>query len=200
MKDFMLLFRAPSELYQKGRKNVSIMIPLMLYFILGILSLIALYYGVESGTAVDILKATSTPITMVMISGSIGVILGLVIVVQILYYAMVLCCKVIDDVEYEKKQVKKLFYLAEILPAIPITLLQIIFMVATKTEVPTVLNIICSLVSAILTCLLLSYTMKTSMETKKAHVFYPALVFVIMVLIQIVSFITGNHAAANLPG
>lgn len=198
MKDFILLFQAPSELYKKGRKNVSIMIPLIIYFILGILSIAALYFGVESGPTVDILRATPGALPITMASGILGVVLGLVIAVQILYYAMVLCCKMMDDVEFEKKLVKKLIYLAEILPAIPITLLQIIFMFVIKIEIPTMLGTICSIISSLLTCLMIYYTMKVSMGTKKAHLYYPAFVFAVMVLIQVISLITANNTLANL--
>ena len=202
MKDFMLLFKSPSELYQKGRQNVSISIPMILYMLLGCLSVIALYCGVESGPTVDVLKSATDTLPMMLpitlVSGIVGTIIGLVIIVQIVYYVMILTCKVMDDVEFEKRQVKKLIYLAEILPAIPISLLQIIFMFATKTEVPLMLSTICGFITSLLTSLMIAYTMKVSMGTKKAHIIYPSLVFVISAIIQILSFISANNTLTNL--
>ena len=198
MKDFLLLFKEPSQLYKKGRQNISITIPLILYFVLGFFSIFALYYGVESGPTVEVLKMTPSAMPFVLVSGFIGVVIGLLILVQIVYYVMILTCKIMEDVEFEKKQVKKLIYLAEILPSIPITVLQIIFMLVTKTEVPMVLSTICGVIASILTCLMIGYTMKVSMGTKKAHVAYPVLVFAVSIIMQVVSFITANHTLAGM--
>lgn len=196
MKDFILLFKSPSELYQKGREDVSIKVPMILYLLLGCLSIIVLYYGVESSPTVEALKMTaaSSPVMLgvTMVSGLFGTLLGLFIMVQILYYVMILTCKVIDDVDFNKKQVKKLLYLAEILPAIPFSVLHIIVMLVTKAEVSLWLSTICGIVTSLFTCLMIGYTMKVSMGAKKAHIIYPGFVFAIGVITQIINFVSGK--------
>lgn len=186
------------ELYQKGRKNVSVLIPMLLYLLVGGLSAVVLYKSVESGPTVEMTKAAAVSLPLMIVSGIIGILLGIVIIVQVAYYAMVLFCKVTEDVDFEKKQVKKLVYLAEIVPSIPITLLQVIFMLATKAEVPPVLGTVSGIVSALLTCLMLNVTMRVSMGTKKAHITFPVLAFIVMVIIQVVSLVAANGAMANL--
>lgn len=198
MKDFLLLFQSPSELYRKGRNNVSIGIPVALYLAISFLSVIALYYGVETGSTKQVLDMMPTAMPVVIISGMIGTIIGLVLYVQIIYYTMILYCKLTEDVIFEKKQVKKLIYLAQIIPALPISLLQILFMFLTKTELPLFLSLISGAVRSILSCLMISYTMKTSMETKKAHVIYPVLLFAVFLLIQLVSFFSTQNSMSSL--
>lgn len=198
MKDFLLLVQSPSELYRKGRNNVSIGIPVALYLAISFLSVIALYYGVETGSTKQVLEMMPTAMPVVIISGMIGTIIGLVLYVQIIYYTMILYCKLTEDVIFEKKQVKKLIYLAQIIPALPISLLQILFMFLTKTELPLFLSLISGAVRSILSCLMISYTMKTSMETKKAHVIYPVLLFAVFLLIQLVSFFSTQNSMSSL--
>lgn len=196
MNDFILLFKSPSELFQKGREDVSIKVPMTIYLLLGLLSIIALYFGVESGPTADMLKATAVPTPMMlgvtMASGLFGTVLGLVIMVQIVYYVMILTCRVIDDVDFEKKQVKKLIYLSEILPAIPFSILQIIIMFVTKAEVSVLFSTVCGTITSLLSCLMIGYMMKVSMGAKKAHIIYPGFVFGIGVIMQIMTFISAK--------
>ena len=175
MKDFMLLIRSPKEIFCKERENTSIIITVLIFLVTASISAWRTLIFAENTQVTELLKkaniSTMTNLPIAVVSICISLVIG----VSILTVIMRTFVKGVDQIIVEKKNTKKLVYLAVLLPQIVTNIFNIIFYFSAKTMQPSYLSGMTSIYEAIVTAMLLYLILARVVKAEKSANIFPML-------------------------